>query len=382
MFTLLNFRCTKKLPGIIVNHIPARSGKYIGSPSITVLPNGNYIASHDFFRPNHSGPQNELLVFASTDRGKNWVKRAELTGFWQNLFVHEGDLYLIGLTKEYGHVIIRRSEDGGFTWTTPLDESTGILLTDMEYHTAPAPMLIHKNRIWRAMEIAENSAEWARSFSVIVMSAPVETDLLKAESWTITNRISGDSSWLNGDFGGWLEGNIVVAPDGNLVNILRVDLPRQPEKAAVINISSDGQRARFDPEDGFIDFPGGAKKFTIRFDSHSGYYWSLVNTIKPEFKDLEPIFIRNTLSLSRSADLKNWEIRCVLLDHPDVNNHGFQYVDWRFDGEDMIAVARTAYDDSESGADTAHNANYLTFHRFENFRDRYTQHGHKLRIPL
>ena len=336
-----------KPPGIIVNHIPASSGKYIGSPSITVLPNGDYVASHDYFRSNHSGPQNELLVFGSTDRGQTWHKRAELTGFWQNLFVHDEGLYLIGLTKEYGHISIRRSTDCGFTWTEPVNEFTGILLADMEYHTAPTPVVIHNNRIWRAMEAVQNSLEWARSFRAFVISAPIQADLLTAESWTITNRTPGDSSWLNGDFGGWLEGNIVITPDGNLVNILRVDLPNQPEKAAVMTISPDSLQAKFDPDKGFIDFPGGAKKFTIRFDPHSDCYWSLVNNTKPEFNGLEPISVRNTLSLSRSVDLINWEIHSVLLEHPDVHRHGFQYVDWRFDGNDLIAVARTAYDDSE-----------------------------------
>lgn len=356
-------------PGIIINHIPASSGKYIGSPSITVLPNGDYIASHDYFRSNHTGPQNELLIFRSTDRGQTWHPRAELSGFWQNVFVHLGDLYVMGLTKEYGQLIIRRSDDGGFTWTTPLDKSTGILLDDMEYHTAPNPMVVHHNRIWRAMEAVQDSAEWAPSFCAFAMSAPINANLLKAESWTATNCIPGDSSWLSGDFGGWLEGNLVVAPDGNLVNILRIDLPHPPEKVALMTIIPDSHQTRFDPDDGFFNFPGGAKKFTIRFDPSSRYYWSMVNNIKPEFDDREPISVRNTLSLSRSADLVNWEIHSELLEHPDVDHHGFQYVDWRFDGTALIAVSRTAYAASEAGADSAHNANYLTFHRFENFRE-------------
>ena len=356
-------------PGIIINHLPASSRKYIGSPSLTVLPTGDYIASHDYFQANHTGPQNELLIFGSTDGGQTWQQRAELSGFWQNVFVHAGNLYVMGLTKEYGHVIIRRSEDGGFTWTTPLDKFTGILLDDMAYHTAPNPLVVHNNRIWRAMEAVQNCAAWAPSFSALVMSAPLNVDLLSAESWTTTNRIPGDSAWLSENFGGWLEGNIVVAPDGTLVNILRIDVPYLPEKAALLTINPDRHQVRFDPKVGFLDFPGGAKKFTIRFDPVSGYYWSMVNPIKPEFADREPISVRNTLSLSRSLNLLNWEIHTELLAHPDVDYHGFQYVDWRFDGNDLIAVSRTAYDDSESGADSAHNANYLTFHRFKNFRD-------------
>jgi hypothetical protein len=200
------------------------------------------------------------------------------------------------------------------------------------------------------------------------MSVPVNADLVKAESWTAANRIAPNPSWLNGDFGGWLEGSVVVAPNGNIINILRVDSPYQPEKAAIITISADGLQASFDPETGLVNFPGGAKKFSIRYDPQSGFYGSLVNPIRTTTRSLKPIEIRNSLALSRSADLRNWEIRSILLKHPDPHYHAFQYADWHFDNEDIIAVVRTAYDDRYTGANSAHNAKYLTFHRFENFR--------------
>jgi hypothetical protein len=61
-------------------------------------------------------------------------------------------------------------------------------------------------------------------------------------------------------------------------------------------------------------------------------------------------------------------VRCILLHHPDVASHGFQYVDWLFDGEDGIAACRTAFDDGQGSAHNAHDANFLTFHRFARFR--------------
>ncbi len=48
--------------------------------------------------------------------------------------------------------------------------------------------------------------------------------------------------------------------------------------------------------------------------------------------------------------------------------HGFQYVDWKFEGEDLIAVSRTAFDDGLGGAANYHDANFITFHRVCNFR--------------
>ena len=43
---------------------------------------------------------------------------------------------------------------------------------------------------------------------------------------------------------------------------------------------------------------------------------------------------------------------------------GFQYVDWQFDGDDLIYLVRTAYD----GAHNYHDSNRITFHRLADFR--------------
>lgn len=170
--------------------------------------------------------------------------------------------------------------------------------------------------------------------------------------------------------GAWLEGNAVVAPDGQLVNVLRVQTRSPDEKAAIVRISADGKTATFDPQRDFIDFPGGAKKFTIRFDPQTKLYWSLASIVHPRHRANNPGGIRNALALTCSPDLRQWTVRCLLLYHPDTRKHGFQYVDWLFDGDDLIAACRTAYDDGQGGAHNNHDANYLTFHRFTDFRSK------------
>ena len=126
--------------------------------------------------------------------------------------------------------------------------------------------------------------------------------------------------------------------------------------------------ATFDPATDFIRFPGGAKKFTLRFDPETKRYWALASIVRERHRAPDPGRIRNTLALTTSTNLLNWEVRCILLYHPDTAKHGFQYVDWLFDGQDIIAVCRTAFDDGQGGAHNNHDANYLTFHRFANFR--------------
>jgi len=283
----------------------------------------------------------------------------------------------MGTWKHHGNLVIRRSTDGGSSWSEPNSETTG-LLREGEYHTAPVPIIIHNGRLWRAIENAKSeTTKWGLRYSAMVISAPVDADLLKASSWTTTNFLTHNPSYLDGKFGAWLEGNAVVTPGGMVVDILRVATSEKGrELAAVVNISEDGQTASFDPSTGFMDFVGGARKFSIRFDQKSNCYWTICNMITPEFTGMDASAVRNTLVLKSSSDLRNWTVNKVLLHHSDVLKHGFQYADWQFDGRDIIFLSRTSYNDEFGGADDFHNANYLTFHRIKNFRRLYRNGFH------
>ncbi len=137
------------------------------------------------------------------------------------------------------------------------------------------------------------------------------------------------------------------------------------EKAAILKVTPEGLRF-----DRLIEFPGGAKKFTIRWDKKSKRYWTLSNPALPEFEKsaTNPASVRNTLALMSSRDLLNWTVERIVLKHPEVIYHAFQYVDWQFEGDDIIVASRTAFDDEEGGAYRAHDANFMTFHRIEGFR--------------
>lgn len=359
-----------KVPGVVIDHIPASTGVYIGSPSIAILPNGDYVASHDHFGPKTKEHESALTaVFRSADRGRTWTKVSEINGaFWSSLFVHRGALYLLGPHKHHGNILIRRSTDGGSTWTTPTNDTNGVLRDNGEYHCAPMPVIEHAGRLWRAFEWRHPPVAWGINYRAGMLSAPVDADLLNAASWTLAEPLPSDRAWNGGDMGAWLEGNAVVAPDGGMVDVLRVQTTSPDEKAAIVHVNADGRHMSFDPATGFVNFPGGAKKFTIRQDPQSKLYWSLANSIPERHRANNAGGIRNTLALTCSPDLIHWTVRCILLYHPDTAVHGFQYVDWQFDGNDIIAACRTAYDDGKGGAHNFHDANYLTFHRVTGFR--------------
>jgi hypothetical protein len=143
-----------QVPGVVIDHSPAYSGRYIGSPSIAILPNGDYVASHDFFGPAAGHTTSAAsVVFLSTDRGGTWRKIADIAPlFWGKLFVHRDVLYILGTRHEYGDVLIRRSVDGGKTWTEPTGSTSGVLRRG-PYHCAPCQTLLHDGRIWRSMEL-------------------------------------------------------------------------------------------------------------------------------------------------------------------------------------------------------------------------------------
>jgi hypothetical protein len=249
--------------------------------------------------------------------------------------------------------------------------------------------VVHGGRIWRAFEQFAPSAP-VRAFRAFVMSAPESADLLDAASWTRSNAIAHEREWLNTRNGEWLEGNIVVTPDGSLVDILRVEshpaigapfalpganarIPRF-EVAAMMRIAPDGRTVAFDPARDYIHFIGSEAKFTIRYDASSRRYWSIGSKITNPHSGYAWLYTphhqRNVLALTSSTDLRAWEERYRILRFREgqvvtkaESRVGFQYVDWVFDGDDVVAVCRLAWNGLNY-----HDANFITFHRVPNFR--------------
>ena len=358
------------IPGIVINYSSDPVTQYLMSPSLIILPDGTYLANHEYGGPWSSGHPKQTLFWESRDQGRSWRHiGTALDQYWSSTFYHDGALYLMGIDgKGQSSVTIRRSDDNGATWTDATDETTGFLLDGkgLSYHTGPAPVAIHNGRIWRGMEDRADPGNWGFHFRAFVMSAPVDSDLLDAASWTCTNQMSHDE--INWTGTGWLEGNAIVNPDGELVNVLRVSslIPSlgTVDTAAVMRISDDGATATFDPENDFIDMPGAGVKFVIRYDDETGLYWTLSNPQK------KPYAMRNRLVLCSSPDLRNWTRRNVILESWDILLHAWQYVDWRIDDRDMVFVSRTAHPMGHGIVPHGyHDANFFTFHRIEDFRD-------------
>ena len=360
------------VPGTVINYTPAATGAYNGCPSLAILPDGGYLASHSHFGPGTTN--SETFVYRSRDRGTSWRRIAHLYGqIWSKLFVHDGAVYLLGTDhcdrsggRLNGKIAIRRSRDG-VEWTEPRDHASGLLADEDGYHTAPVSVVVHGGRIWKAMEFAPEPER--KTWKTFVMSAPADADLLDRSQWTFSEMYQ--HLWSDSQ---WIEGNVVVTPRRDLVNVLRLNRDKSfilndgphyggDEQAAVVHVSADGTRLSHDRDEDSVPFTGGGTKFTIGLDPVSSTYLAIVNPQR------HPDQWRNRLALSASSDLRRWRVVKELLFHPDASAHGFQYVDWAIDGDDIVYVSRTAHDDNAGGAHNAHDANYITFHRIERFRD-------------
>ena len=367
-----------------VKYQPELSKTYLGSPSIVRLADGALLASHDYFGlpncpRNHEDEESLTSIYRSEDDGASWQNITHIMNcYWSSLLRHAGAVYIFGVSHQYGSIVIRRSDDGGYTWTHPADESSGLLFRGgpfreaPNYHCAPVPVLEHEGRLYKAFEDA-NPPRHGPSFHSCVVSAPADADLLDAANWIISNKIPFDPAWVPSDWTPperpcWLEGNMLVAPNGELWNILRLNASPMVNRAVIVRVHDGGARISFDPANGFIDFPGGGTKFTIRHDSLSGLYLALVNNVT------EPAWSRqrNILSLSVSSDLREWRVvKTLMRDESGLTPEdsmrltGFQYVDWQFDGDDIIYLVRTAY----RGAIRYHDSNRIIFRKLHNFRE-------------
>ena len=353
----------------------------VGSPSITRLGSDLFVSLDT--RNNNQGTE-YTEVYRSTDGGKTWVHTGSVYGMlWATIFSHGGDLYIIGTYRYNGarRVGIVRSTDSGATWTTPTEESGLLAPQYTGVHCAPTPVLYANGKIYRAFEEITMNGK-AEIFHAFMIWADEDSDLLDPDVWQVSATYQlDDQSYrelvtdtkMQGIISA-LEGNAVLAPDGSIVDVLRINTGTTARHAEILVLNEQNKTlapANFDGmlNQAFVEIPTGNDKFTIRFDETTQYYLAFVNNKTAEVADYMQ---RNVLSLAISRDLVHWElVDTVLTDRTMMNyyvsmwHHGFQYVDWIFDGDDIIFVVRESMGDSIN----FHDTNYVTMYRMENYAE-------------
>ena len=363
-------------PGVTLAYRPASTKIYLGSPSIALLPNGDYIASFQQYGFGAAGKQHTFF-YTSSDRGKSWtfLSRADRSMF-ARLFVNRDKLYCMATRLPERNVVLMRSDDGGKNWTQPQDTTSGVILSrpGWSLHTTATPVIEHQDRLW--MAVGDNDGPRGpagRNSRVILLSALKGQNLLKASNWQASEPLASKPSWLSGNrFGGWQDGNAILTPEGKPVVIARLLETKTGGKAAMIQYDEEGKTGVFDPASDIISLPGGEKKFSIRYDPTSKRYWALTNHFFPQdrLQAGSAGHTLNMMALIYSTDLRQWTVKQILQFTDKIESQGFMEMDWDFDGDDIVALTGTAWKDDKGGAESAYRANYICFHRFEDFRRR------------
>lgn len=363
-------RCGKSV-GTVVNYLHpddeayAFSGIYLCSPSLVKHPDGYLLASMDVFAGDH--PQNLTLIYRSDDNGESWHYVSELMPcFWGKLFIHKGELYMLACSTEYGDLLIGKSTDGGKSFSAPialLRGSNGKNGND-GVHKNPQNIITHNGRIYETLEWGTwRNTEFQHA--AMVMSCDVNDDLLVPENWRFSEPKAFDPNFSEETSGlpkltMTIEGTLTTDTDGKLVNVMRFG--NDDGHALVYSVNTENHDAPLEYSR-CISFPAHWSKFMIKYDTVSKKYYSVATRIY----DKKNPHTRNLLSLMASDNLNNWSVVCDLLDgrDGDYNKVGFQYVDFEFDGDDIIYLCRTGINSAAS----FHDTNYSTFHRIKNFRN-------------
>lgn len=333
------------------------SGYCLCNPTMIRHPEGFLLVSMDVYGANY--PQNLTLIYRSDDNGKTWHYVSELFPcYWGKLFLYQDEVYMLSVSTEYGDLLIGKSSDGGKTFGEPtvLFRGSNGKMGEMGVHKCPQPVVEFNGRIWNTLEWGS----WGRGgHAAMVMSAPLGSDLLEADSWTFSEPTQYNPEWPGlpqGESTGTIEGNL-IAIDGKLYNIMRYEMKKMEPNyglAIVYEVDTDNPGNPLTYKK-CIEFPGNHAKFEIKYDSRTKKYYSLISRIWESSAHWK----RCLFSLIASEDCEHWEVLQDIMDKRDDDPHkvGFQYTDFIIEGDQILYVCRTAM----NGAENFHNSNYTIF---------------------
>jgi hypothetical protein len=347
---------------ILSSQLPPPAKIYISSPSFTILPDGGYVASHDLFGKNSNDyVSGTTKVFYSSDKGVTWTPQSTVKDMHQASLFYHNALYLFGYSKGSGDIVIRKSTDKGVTWTTPDNARNGLLKAG-RFGATPNSAVVYGGRIW----IAQNNS---------LMSAPVESNLLDADSWSYGKPIRQNPQWLGGNWTFWSEGQVVASPRTGVVLLPKTDgLPF----VGLIKAASPETLA-FNPDADFAAVPGAEKKFGAKYDPVSEKFYILSNPVLPaHIGRTTAQLTRTTAAVLTSKDLLHWDVEKIFLFTPNIDNgtwgEAFQYFSFDFDGDDLAIASRTSFPIGDYKPPRGHDSNLLTFHKIKNFRKTTPEH--------
>ena len=170
-------RCFRSVP----RQVSARTQPHLSRQPQRGAPARRRAASsaHDYYGTgcprNHEAEESLTSVYRSEDNGATWVNITHIMNcYWSTLFLHDGALYILGTSQQYGSIFIRRSAttaaSPGRTRPTRRTAALRAAATTMTARTIIArrsPVTIHDGRIYKAFEDC-TPCVWGTGFQACV----------------------------------------------------------------------------------------------------------------------------------------------------------------------------------------------------------------------
>lgn len=406
---------------VVVRESPDPERLQVYSPGIARLDNGRLLATCDSAvrEPRDGWARIEggrywiNEFFTSDDRGRTWAQRHTAPMMHARPFYSGGNAYVLGHSHD---LTICRSRDNGTSWSDPTKLTEG-----QSWHQAPCNVHYFRGRIYLVMERITDPAFKGWPVSVlapVVMSAPVEADLTKRESWVFSNEFTfnqavaqgGEPKMIGAPFFkygnqipdapkdrrsmspiGWLETNVVRFtdpnhvwhdPSGRTLHLWMRAHTGSTNLACIAKAVESEDRTRIEVQlEGapsgepmlYVPCPGGHLKFHILYDEQTSLFWLLSSQstdsmtrpdrLPPERYNL-PNNERHRLALHFSLNCLDWRYAGLVAvgGSPRQARH---YASMVIDGDDLHVLSRSG----DHRAATAHDGNIITFHTVKRFRD-------------
>ncbi|NQT15132.1 MAG: exo-alpha-sialidase [Planctomycetes bacterium] len=345
-------------------------------PGIVGAPDGSLLATVPYWW--RGGPKRPgvVHVLRSSDGGVTWERRPPLEYFTAMPWTHDGAIYLFAHRDGRGRyrnddLVLRRSEDGGRTWSKP------VTLFEGPFWNCPTGIVMSGGYVYRAFDQLDVPGRAER-----VAAGDLSRDLMDPAAWRISPPVAFPGPAPALCRGGrcrknrWLEPNVIqIGEKLRVLSRVEMDSMATANVCGVCDLDDDGERLSLE----FVQYhpmPGGQNKFHIVYDDVSRLFWTPATLVTDSQDQLgycqearkRGEFTggggneRRILMLMYSVDALNWfQAGCIAM--ASRLRRSFMYASPWIDGEDLLIVSRTSHEGRDQ-----HDADRCTFHRVSGFR--------------